>query len=608
MDKVYRGADAQAVRYVHGGKARTNGRTNYIALASITKLLLFLVAVAVTAGLYRYLYGDLSAGYLNRGHFPSPALQEADFDWYALEPARTIQWTSCYSNQRCARLLLPLDYDIPDGPTTAIALRMIPAANRENHLGTLLVNPGGPGGSGTDFIARRGEQVSRIVGDSFDVLGFDPRGIGASTPSARCFETDSQRKLWNLQEDGRLLNLTDGSVEMYRARERLVAARCEEKIGGEDGIARFSGTPSVARDMLEITRQLGQEKLQYWGFSYGTVLGQYFAAMYPDKVGRLIIDGVFDAYSYRANIWDTSLVDTDAVIGSFFDFCHQAGPDKCPLWNSSASKIRERYFNVLRSVEEEPIAIPLAEPPLLLTRKHLHQQIFQAAYKPLAGFPPVADTIYAIESRNQTALTALAPKILDPTECNCAAANQPWRAGSEAFRAVECGDGDEQPYNPTEYEAFYEGLLGLSPLAAPVWAPSYLACAEWRVRPKWRWTGPFAAKNTSHPLLMVSPRYDPVCPLADAQAVHARFGGAGLLVQNSYGHCSIAAPSLCTAKYIRAYMVNGTLPPPGTVCEVDELPFVGAVQNARAMSAEDAELLEALRALAMDLPLRAGPR
>ncbi|CDO72512.1 hypothetical protein BN946_scf184980.g53 [Trametes cinnabarina] len=265
----------------------------------------------------------------------TPCAGAKDFDWYSLEPSRDIRWTSCYSDQKCARLLLPLDYDIPDGPATAIALRIIPATDKENYRGTLLLNPGGPGGSGTEFIARRGIDISQIVGGSYDVLGFDPRGIGATTPAARCFDTESQWKLWELQRDTRLLNLTDDTVHIARAREKLLTARCEEKIGGEWGIARFAGTHLVARDMLEIVERLGQQKVHYWGFSYGTVLGQYFAALYPQKVGRLIIDGVFDAYSYRANIWNTSLVDTDAVIASFFQHCHHAGPEKCALWEPS---------------------------------------------------------------------------------------------------------------------------------------------------------------------------------------------------------------------------------------------------------------------------------
>ncbi|KAI0665892.1 alpha/beta-hydrolase [Trametes maxima] len=569
----------------------------------------FLVASVIAALWFGFLaYKDQ---YFEVDQLPSDSTcgastEKPEFDWFALKPSKSIQWTSCYSGQKCARLLLPLDYGTPDGPTTAIALRMIPATNKK-HRGTILINPGGPGGSGTDLVARAGQNISRVVGDSFDILGFDPRGIGASTPSASCFETDSQRKLWYLQEGHQLLNITNGSLEIQRAREKALAARCEEKIGGEWGIARFMSTPDVARDMLEITQKLGQKKLQYWGFSYGSILGQYFSAIYPDKVGRVIIDGVYDSHNYRAALWNSNLVDIDAVVDSFFNFCYQAGPDKCSLYESSPEKIRSRYFDLFHTVEAEPIPVPGAEPPLVITRKVLQAQLFHASYKPLAAFGIVADTILAIEQKNATALTALAPKIVDPAECKCALP-EPWRADTEAFNAIACGDGDGHPYDADTYAQYYGALAADSELAAPFWAVHYLQCAEWRVRPKWRWTGPLEAQNTSHPLLVLSPRFDPVCPLRDAKAVHARFGGSGLLVQNSYGHCSLSAPSLCTAKYVRAYFVNGTLPEPGTVCEVDELPFVGSAGDVRAMSKEDTELLDALKGLSTEVPMFGAPR
>ncbi|KAI0762145.1 alpha/beta-hydrolase [Trametes elegans] len=565
-----------------------------------TKLLLLAATLIATVGfnLCRPSLDSLTLMDVNRSHQD----EAPEFDWFALEPAKSIQWTSCYSGHKCARLLLPLDHGTPDGPTTAIALRLLPAKDKKNYKGTILINPGGPGGSGTSLLARAGQNISRVVGDSFDILGFDPRGIGASTPSASCFETESQRKLWNLQRGPQLLNISDSSLGFVHAREKSTAQRCAEKIGGEWGIARFMSTPDVARDMLEIVQQLGQEKLQYWGFSYGSILGQYFASIYPDKVGRVIIDGVYDAHNYRAALWNSNLVDMEAVIDSFFTFCHQAGPDRCALHDSTPEKIRARYFSLLSAVEAEPFPLPGAEPPVLVTRKVLQGQIFGAAYKPLALFGLVADIVRALETRNTSALTELAPKIVPPTECECNVP-EPWRSDTEAFNAVACGDGDEHPYDAETYAAYYTALARDSPLAAPYWAGHYLQCAEWTVRPKWRWTGPLEARNTSHPLLIVSPRYDPVCPLADARAVHARFGGAGLLVQNSYGHCSLAAPSLCTAKHVRAYMVNGTLPEAGTECDVDELPFVGAVKDVRAMSTEDAELLEAMRGLSAHVPM-----
>ncbi|KAI0330965.1 alpha/beta-hydrolase [Cubamyces sp. BRFM 1775] len=588
----------------------SEGRETWLALPTRppivpgrkAKFFVLVVSVLTTAALHLKVLSWWSRT-LGNSTLPAILVANPEFDWYALEPSKDIQWAPCYSDQKCARLLLPLDYDTPDGPTTAIALRLIPAANRQKHKGAILVNPGGPGGSGTSFLDRAGQLILDVVGDSFDILGFDPRGVGASTPLASCFETGSQRALWYLQDNHRLLNLTNGGVQLERARNVLLGTRCEERIGGEWGIGRFMSTPNVARDMLEISQKLGQEKLLYWGLSYGTVLGQYFSAMYPDKVGRIIIDGVFDALNYRDSLWTNNLVDTDAIMDSFFHFCHEAGPERCGVYDSAPSKIRERYMDVLHGVEQEPLPVPLAEPPLVLTHKMLVAQMFRAGYSPLVGFRLVADTMRAIETNNQTALVALAPRIVPPTECKCTDAQTPWLMDAEAYIAVACGDGNEHPYDPDAYAKYFEGLSRMSPLFAPMWAVHYLRCAGWKVRPKWRWTGPVAA-NTSHPLLIVSTKYDPVGPLADAKAVHERFGGSsGLLVQNSYGHCSFSGPSLCTAKHIRAYLESGTLPDPGTVCEVEELPFIGRVNDATAMSAGDVRLLKALQGLAEVVPM-----
>lgn len=174
---------------------------------------------------------------------------------------------------------MPLDYLSPPGvgPNVTIALQLLPAADKENYRGTILINPGGPGGAGTDLIKRRGKDIARISGGSYDVLGFDPRGTGASTPSAQCFDSQSQLDIWGVQAGAQLLNLTDGSVGMARARERVVGQMCEKALGGngredlngtveEWGAGRFMSTASVATDMLKITEKLGEEKLKYWGF------------------------------------------------------------------------------------------------------------------------------------------------------------------------------------------------------------------------------------------------------------------------------------------------------------------------------------------------------
>jgi pimeloyl-ACP methyl ester carboxylesterase len=154
---------------------------------------------------------------------------------------------------------------------------MIPATEKANYQGTIFLNPGGPGGSGTDFVTRYGTTISAIVGPRFDVLGFDPRGIGATTPLAQCFDSDAQFQIWSLQQ-GSTLNASDwSSVSTIKARERVVSERCAGLLGGngdeiigasaeEWGPGRFMNTPNVATDMLKISELLGQDKLQYWGF------------------------------------------------------------------------------------------------------------------------------------------------------------------------------------------------------------------------------------------------------------------------------------------------------------------------------------------------------
>lgn len=302
--------------------------------------------------------------------------------------------------------------------------------------------------------------------------------------------------------------------------------------------------------------------------------------MYPDKVGRVIIDGVLDGNDYRNALWDSdSLVDNEAVISSLFTFCHQAGPLKCPLYESTPSAIRDHYYGVLATVEHNAILIPLAELPLVLTHKDLINQIFLATYSPLQTYPIVAATIHAIETANQTALAALAPLIVSPVACNCATSPTALPDNDyEVFSSVACSDAAAAPqrlFDRTAFQAFFANLTRVAPTSGPVWSTLRLGCTQWPVRAKWRYPGMFAPRNTSHPLLVVQPRFDPVCPLSEARAVREQYGGAGLLVQDSYRHCSVSAPSVCTAKVVRAYLEDGTLPEEGTVCELDELPFVG---------------------------------
>ncbi|PIL33842.1 hypothetical protein GSI_03548 [Ganoderma sinense ZZ0214-1] len=590
--KVEQASASASPRCPKTNKHRTPRRPNRRA-----QTLLVAVAVAVTArfpvaaGLRsanNTLYNVVCQGNLATADANSTSTASAnstsDFDWLSLKPSTDIQWTSCYDGHQCARLLLPLDYQSngTSNATTAIALRMIPARNRTNYRGTVLMNPGGPGESGTLYMGLLGPSLSATVGDSFDFLSFDPRGVGASTPRLDCFTTSSERDIWNMQVGNQLLDASDVSLlNLYIARAQVVGARCAAASALNGDIAQFMSTASVATDMLNIVEKLGQDKLQYWGFSYGTILGQYFAAMYPDNIERMVLDGVYDGNNYRASLWNSNVINNEAVIDSLFTFCHQAGPSGCALYDSTPDAIRDRFFAVLESVKHAPVAIPLATPPLVVTYLDLIGMININAYSPIDGYPYVAATIRALETGNQTLLAALAPALATPVACDCgqAAPALPLPLNNyDTLHAVACGDADAQTYAREGYAAFFADITRVAPTVGALWAVYHLECTQWPVRPKWRYTGALAGRP-AHPILIVQPKFDPAGPLHDALEVRKRYEGTGLLVQNSYGHTTPSAPSACTARYVREYFEAGTMPEEGTVCEPDVLPFVGAVNG-----------------------------
>lgn len=330
--------------------------------------------------------------------------------------------------------------------------------------------------------------------------------------------------------------------------------------------------------------------------------------MYPDKVGRVIIDGVYDGNDYRAAQWYTNMEDTDNVLSSFFEFCHQAGPLKCPLYAPEVSSIRDRVNAIFDSISEAPLAIPFsANGPLLLTKKLLHAHMFRSTYSPLKLFPPLAQNLLAAEERNLSELNSIGSAFLPIVECDCQPPDPALRFEEiSIFSAIACGDAITAPEDPEVYRRFFKNLAEKSAFASQIWGRYHLQCAEWKISAKWRYTDALAG-NTSHPLLILSPRFDPVTPLSDAKAVQKRYVGSGLLLQNSNGHSTLSSPSLCTAKHVRAYFLNGTVPQNGTECDVDELPFIGKVGKKQySMSLEEEELMEALRELVNAVPSMFG--
>jgi pimeloyl-ACP methyl ester carboxylesterase len=250
------------------------------------------------------------------------------FNWSSIKPSTDLEYHDCDGEFKCARLLLPLNWlNESDHRRVSIAIKKLPATvpdDDPSFAGTLFTNPGGPGLSGVDFLSRMGHRLQMMADKpdarQYEILSFDPRGTGESRPRADCFPGDPLSRSAMLLEMRGTWGLDKGSSSLaYTSAIRDNFGRRCKDADIQSHIMAYAGTASVARDMVEIldkidelrTRETSKDskewpelkkrneagvpRLQYIGFSYGTVLGNYFASLFPGRVGRMILDGVIDA-------------------------------------------------------------------------------------------------------------------------------------------------------------------------------------------------------------------------------------------------------------------------------------------------------------------------
>ncbi|KAK6600109.1 alpha/beta hydrolase fold family protein [Botrytis cinerea] len=531
-------------------------------------------------------------------------LGEGGWSWESIKPNSELIWHQCFDEFDCARLEVPLDWLEPTNSSKAVlAVLRKNATSMVDYKGPLFINPGGPGGSGVGTVQDFWKAVHVTVGANHDIIGFDPRGIGATTPSAHCWNGPQEERIWGIQKLG-LVDSHPGMIYDLYAHQSIESKNCEASLGD---LSRFVGTASVARDMLEILNKLGYEKLRYWGLSYGTVIGGTFAAMYPDKVERLVSDGNVNYSEWYNGTGIHYIEDTDKVMLAFFDLCHKAGPQKCALYASTPIAIQERLESIYTKLQK---SLGITRPKVL-TYSDVKNSVIYSLYQPLALFSHFAKALAALEADDGIPFLklAIAQGHIQPSfTCGCDSPECEEESGwplkaignGDAATYVKCGEGEaDADKDSLEVMIKYEEeLRRKSPLSASVMFNIRLACAGWKSRTKWNFVGPFE-QNTSHPILFIGNSADNITPLASAIHNSHFFPGSSVLVQNSYGHTSASCPSKCTAKHRLAYFQTGILPSNGTVCEPDFIPFGIEVEGMESQSDgdEDEELEWALREL-----------
>ncbi|KXG48153.1 uncharacterized protein PGRI_020230 [Penicillium griseofulvum] len=525
-----------------------------------------------------------------------------------------------------------------DAAKVALAIIKLPAVvpvTDPRYGGTILVNPGGPGASGVNMILGQGRRLQKIVDSQampisvqqnfkgpqtvddkyYDIVGFDPRGINNTTPRYQCFTDPHSRQRWSLANEFLdLLGSSTVATEQAWGRAMALSATCTRKDGPE--IGQFMNTTPTAADILEIIERLGEwrenaaeaiiaskptvpeiqrqrirdatrwrkgaELLQYWGFSYGTVLGATFAAMYPHRVKRVVLDGVCDSQSMYSGYWTANVLDTDKIIDMFFEICHQAGPEKCSFAiGNNVEGMRDTLDKTLTSLNETPLAVPGSDTrgPDIITYSDLMRFIKDSVYEPLTKFPLLADVLADVSHGNGSILADLKSEHKVPicsgdnTQNGLKACPAYEETFLETLASIGCTDGEDRSgLTKQDFFDYYKVLKGQSRWMADIWASFTMPCWGWKTRPKWRYEGPISG-SPAHPILWIGNTMDPATPLRNAYKMAERFSGSAVLEQESAGHCTYSADSKCTAENIRRYFHTGILPGEGTRCDADKMPF-----------------------------------
>jgi pimeloyl-ACP methyl ester carboxylesterase len=467
-----------------------------------------------------------------------------------------------------------------------------------------------PGDSGVEFLRHNGRMIQNLVDGekSFDVISFDTRGIAFSTPGSHCFSDYLYDEIWELKKRA-VGHLDTGpeALKMQFVGEKGRSALCAEARsynGSEDNVRAYMSTAYVARDMLEIVRknkvvedgdstQRGdgtakanemqkplrgdpKAQLQYIGLSYGTFLGNTFASLYPEHVGKMLLDGNIDADDWGRKWMKTGLLDFEEAWSVFFERCYSVGKI-CALWrpsDTSPADIRSRIDSILKQINESPVSVSFHGSTELVTYSEVKLRIVPANYQP-GAFIYLASFLNAIGTGN---VTKTLPWIKTTSFISCTNPNSSGRPleavfSYDAAKATICGDADSLAHTPLrEFEDYLAFLESQSPTAGPLFAEWKLACMAEpsSLRPKWRFTGPFGTteqNNTATPILFLNNRLDPVCPIRNARKMAEKYSGSVVLEQDALGHCALSASlGECVTGHVKRYFNDGLLPDADTVC------------------------------------------
>ncbi len=465
---------------------------------------------------------------------------------------RTLRWSACVDapGYDCAHVLVPRDYADPAAGNFRLAVVRLPARDQKHRIGSLFVNFGGPGGTGVQTLKSNGKRLFANLNQRFDVVSWDPRGVGESTPAIDC-HVDQETAGPFAQPFPTPLNI-DATKLVTRVRKYV--QRCEQR---NRDVLPYVSTANVARDLDFLRRAVGDRKLSYFGMSYGTYLGATYASMFPHSYRAMTLEGVLDPEQYANHplqLRSALAAAQERATGRFLQYCvanqtacgHFGGTD--PQWalDKLIGDLDRVPLDVgSRKLDGDDVRVALGQ--------GLHSR---------ESWPALGAALAAAESGNGAPLRQLADGFYGRRS------DGTYRPTLDEFMAISAVDsqypGGVAPYLNSGAYAWnnFDHAYFLAGYTNYVWGAD-------RVRARGVFRGPFRASPSATPVLVVGTTYDPATPYKAAVNTTRMLGNARLLTMDGDGHGAYGGESGCIDTAVDTYLDRLALPAAGTHCRQD---------------------------------------
>ncbi|MFE2110756.1 alpha/beta hydrolase [Kitasatospora sp. NPDC059463] len=462
-----------------------------------------------------------------------------------------LSWAACADDPKtakidesavqCTTLKVPLDYADPGAGTLDVAVVRKPAAKPDQRIGAVVVNPGGPGGTGVGFVQRNPDYFQKGVRERFDTVGIDPRGVGGTSP-VNCLD-DRTRDDW--------LGTDDPGPE----HGKVLADACQAKYGK---LLPFLGTRDSVRDMDVLRAALGEQKLTYFGLSYGTYIGSVYAEEFPDRVGRLVLDGAVDPSLPLAQHNIEQYAGFERSLNAFAAYC--AKKSSCPL-GKDPDKAAGKLADFLDGLKQKPLTTSTGR---VLTSTLAWTGVIEGLYGDESAWDQLRTVLtQAMTNGKGDLLLGYADSY------NRRDKDGHYNVSADAYTAIHCADGATDVPTGDALQAAYADLAAKAPLISrhdPSGAVFDPDCRTWPFRSAER-SHPIASKAQA-PIVVVGSTGDAATPYANAEKLAAQLGNAVLLTREGEGHTGYGW-SACIRTAVDAFLLEGAAPAAGTRCASD---------------------------------------